>query len=119
MFLILRSAPEGRVSKDARLWRRRYRECTAFSAALAACCIIAAPAAAHGFGQRYDLPLPLSLYLFGTAAAVILSFVVVALFARHAPGARGYPRVDRLARVRFQVADQAGHPFFGGVCLRH
>src|SRR5271163_1240286 len=94
MFLILRSAPEGRVSKDARLWRRRYRECTAFSAALAACCIIAAPAAAHGFGQRYDLPLPLSLYLFGTAAAVILSFVVVALFARHAPGARGYPRVD-------------------------
>src|SRR6266403_1200022 len=54
----------------------------------------AAPAAAHSFGQRYDLPLPLSLYLFGTAAAVVLSFVVVALFARHAPGARGYPRID-------------------------
>ena len=32
---------------------------------------------------------------------------------------RGYPGVDRLARVRFQVADQAGHPLFGGVCLRH
>ena len=29
-----------------------------------------APAYAHGFGQRYDLPLPLSLYLFGAAAAV-------------------------------------------------
>src|SRR5271169_2919593 len=52
------------------------------------------PAAAHGFGQRYDLPLPLSLYLFGTAAAVILSFVVVGLFARHTPGARSYPRID-------------------------
>src|SRR5947209_20289696 len=32
----------------------------------------AAPAEAHGFGQRYDLPLPLSFYLFGTAAAVVL-----------------------------------------------
>jgi hypothetical protein len=52
------------------------------------------PAQAHGFGQRYDLPLPLSLYLFGTAAAVVLSFVIVGLFARHAPGVRGYPRLD-------------------------
>src|SRR5438270_7026876 len=84
MFLDLSSAPKGRVSTDARL----------LGAALAACCMMASPAAAHGFGQRYDLPLPLSLYLFGTAAAVVLSFVVVALFARHTPGARGYPRID-------------------------
>src|SRR5205809_373595 len=87
MLLIRRSVPEGRVSKDA--WQR-----VALGAALAACCTAVSPAAAHGFGQRYDLPLPLSLYLFGTAAAVVLSFVVVALFARHAPGARGYPRID-------------------------
>src|SRR5438067_4247251 len=93
MSLILRSAPEGRVSKDAPRWCRLYKT----SAALAACCAFAAPAWAHGFGQRYDLPLPLSLYLFGTAAAVILSFVVVGLFARHTPGARGYPRIDLLA----------------------
>lgn len=39
-------------------------------------------AAAHGFGQRYDLPVPLSLYLAGAAAAVILSFVIMAAFAR-------------------------------------
>src|SRR6516162_4687559 len=51
------------------------------------------PAGAHGFGQRYDLPLPLSLYLFGAAAVVVLSFVVVGLFARHTPGALGYPRI--------------------------
>ena len=26
---------------------------------------------AHGFGQRYDLPVPLSLYLTGAAAVVL------------------------------------------------
>jgi hypothetical protein len=52
------------------------------------------PASAHGFGQRYDLPLPLSLYLFGAAAAVVFSFVVVGLFVRSTPPARAYSRVD-------------------------
>src|SRR5713101_138019 len=92
MFLILRSAPEGRVSKDAQLSRRRSKGGIALG--FAGCFALAGPAGAHGFGQRYDLPLPLSLYLLGTAAAVILSFVVVGLFARHTPGARGYPRSD-------------------------
>jgi hypothetical protein len=40
------------------------------------------PASAHGFGRRYELPLPLSLYLFGAAAVVALSFVVFGLFVR-------------------------------------
>lgn len=52
------------------------------------------PAGAHGFGQRYDLPLPLSFYLFGGAAAVVLSFVVVGLFVGGTPPARAYSRVD-------------------------
>ena len=94
MLLILRSAPKGRVSKDARPRGRRYEKGIALTAALVGFCTIVPPAAAHGFGQRYDLPLPLSLYLFGTAAAVVLSFVVVALFARHTPGGRGYPRIN-------------------------
>jgi hypothetical protein len=73
------------------------RPVVVFGAALLGFWVLAVPAWAHGFGQRYDLPLPLSLYLLGTAAAVILSFVVVGLFARHTPGARGYPRIDLLA----------------------
>ena len=33
---------------------------------------VARPAFAHGFGQSYDLPLQLWLYLYGAAAVVIL-----------------------------------------------
>jgi hypothetical protein len=65
--------------------------------AAVATCGAATPAGAHGFGQRYDLPLPLSLYLLGTAAAVVFSFVVVGLFMRRAPLRRDYPHVDLLA----------------------
>src|SRR5260370_14121134 len=77
--------------------RRSSRRILTLVAAVGGLCALAAPAWAHGFAQRYDLPLPLSLYLFGTAAAVIVSFVVVGIFARHTPGARGYPRIDLLA----------------------
>jgi len=42
------------------------------------------PAAAHGFGQRYDLPLPFSFYLVGAAAAIAATFVLVAWFVRQA-----------------------------------
>jgi hypothetical protein len=54
----------------------------------------ATPASAHGFGQRYDLPIPLSFYLVGVAAAVVVSFIIVGLFVRDSPPLRTYPRVD-------------------------
>src|SRR6266852_6181578 len=63
---------------------------------IAGACAFWAPAYAHGFGQRYDLPLPLSLYLAGAAAAVVVSFVIVGLFVRHVPKLP-YPRIDLLA----------------------
>jgi hypothetical protein len=100
MALILRSALKGRVSKDAPLGYRWYQRGVALGAALAGFRLSPVPAEAHGFGQRYDLPLPLWLYLFGTAAAVVLSFVVVGLFARHTTVARSYPRLD-LGAFRF------------------
>lgn len=37
---------------------------------------------AHGFGQRYDLPIPLSFYIWSAGATVALSFVGFALFLR-------------------------------------
>ena len=51
---------------------------------------------AHGFGDRYDLPVPLSLWVGGAAVAVILSFVVIGLFVRHPTVVEGYPRVNLL-----------------------
>src|SRR6516162_5116521 len=59
---------------------------------LAAASLLATPAAAHGFGQRYDLPLPLSLYLFGAAAAVVVSFIIVGLFVRGGASRSGFDR---------------------------
>lgn len=53
------------------------------------CVFAAASAQAHGFGQRYDLPIPLSFYVFGAGATVALSFVMAAIFLRtpDVPGA--------------------------------
>jgi hypothetical protein len=50
----------------------------------------------HGFGVRYDLPIPLPLYLGAAAAVVVLSFVVVAIFASDKLGsaATHYPRAE-------------------------
>jgi hypothetical protein len=54
------------------------------------------PAGAHGFGQRYDLPVPLWLWITGAAAAVILSFVIVGFFVRRKPRVPGESRVNLL-----------------------
>ena len=44
-------------------------------------------AAAHGIGDRYDLPAPLAHFIAGAAATVALSFLVTALVARGRAGA--------------------------------
>ncbi|HIF09059.1 MAG TPA: hypothetical protein EYQ81_03920 [Sneathiellales bacterium] len=44
--------------------------------------LAASPASAHAFGTRYDLPIPLGIYLAGAGAAVLLSFIVMARFLR-------------------------------------
>jgi hypothetical protein len=49
------------------------------------------PASAHGFGQRYDLPIPLSFYLWGGGAVVAISFGILALFLSNDWAARPLP----------------------------
>jgi hypothetical protein len=66
---------------------------------LAAVTLAARPAWAHGFGQRYDLPVPLALWVTAAAAAVAFSFVMMGIFVRAAPAGRpSYPRLDLLHR---------------------
>jgi hypothetical protein len=51
-------------------------------ALLAVQMLVVGTAAAHGFGQRYDLPVPLWLYLTGAGATVAVSFALMAWFGR-------------------------------------
>ena len=48
----------------------------------------------HGFGLRYDLPASLAIYLFAAGGVVLISFVLVVLFAGDQVGAKAieYPR---------------------------
>ena len=57
------------------------------------------PAAAHGFGALYNLPVPFWLYGWGAAAAVIVSFMVACLFLTGS-GASKPPR-------QFDLSDSA------------
>ena len=63
----------------------------AVTAALAPATVLA-----HGFGERYDLPVPLDYFLIGAAAAVALSFVVIGLFVQRQPSVSRYPRFNLL-----------------------
>ena len=58
--------------------------------------LVAGPAYAHGFGDRYDLPVPLNLFLVGAAATVAFSFVVIGLFVRVHQRSFRYPTYNLL-----------------------
>lgn len=73
---------------------RRFVVIAAFAVALVG--LGARPLYAHGFGERYDLPVPLDYFLVGAAATVALSFVVIGFFVRRRSSAFGYPRYDLL-----------------------
>ena len=54
------------------------------------------PVVAHAFGTRYDLPVPLWLFVLGGAAVVFVSFLVVLPTAVRPPTATGPPLRDRV-----------------------
>jgi hypothetical protein len=60
--------------------------------------VAAAPAGAHGFGQRFDLPLPLWLWLAGAGASIVATFVVAALFLGERSPGRNISREFALPR---------------------
>jgi hypothetical protein len=69
----------------------------------------------HGFGQRYDLPISLALYLYAAAGVVVISFVLVVLFTGDQVGAKAlqYPR--RPAPMLASIARTPWPRIAGGV----
>lgn len=51
---------------------------------------------AHSIDERYDLPAPLAYFIAGATAAVAVSFMIAAVFARAAPGNPPPPRPIRV-----------------------
>lgn len=65
------------------------------------------PVLAHAFGERYELPLPLSLFLSGAGVTVLLTFAVLAVTRRRSP---------RLAAGRVPGLNRGGPS--GGIARR-
>jgi hypothetical protein len=61
-------------------------------------------ALAHGFGERYELPLPLALFLGASGLVVLASFAAMALFFRSGSDLSRSPRV----RLAFLPSPAAG-----------
>ena len=57
---------------------------------------------AHGFGDRYDLPVPLNWYLFGAGTVVTLSFLFVSVFVRIASEKRRFYSLSLGGSLPFQ-----------------
>lgn len=89
------------MGRTLRTWHR---------AAGAAVLLLGSPAAAlaHGFEKRYDLPIPLDMFLLGAGSAVVLSFAVMGLFLRSGRGHFAYPRYDLLRLGLFRLLARPG-----------
>jgi hypothetical protein len=84
------------------------------SAAVTAVLLAPLDSFAHGIGERYDLPVPLPVWLTGAAIAVLASFVVAAVavrrtpsFEHEQPGRPTYHACRPLDRLR-QIAQVCG-----------
>ena len=84
------------------------------AATVGALALTVSPVAAHAFGQRYDLPIPLNYFLVGAVATVFLSFVLIGLFVQRHPGKFGYPRLD-LLRASLKLDMRIGTILFSSI----
>ena len=66
-----------------------------------------APALAHGFGQRFDLPVPTWLWIVGAGATIVLSFLMMALFVKQPGIPFDYQRLNLL---RWSIFRAVAHP---------
>ncbi len=69
----------------------------------------------HGFGQRFDLSVPLYLYLFAAGGVVFLSFVLIVLFAGDTTGAKAIDYLRWEARWLLAAARSRWPRLVGGI----
>jgi hypothetical protein len=62
-----------------------------FALALSLTALLPEVASAHSFGTIYNLPVPFWMYLYGGAAAIALSFLIIGYFITTKPDNSAYP----------------------------
>ncbi len=93
--------------------RNTHRKNYLTAAGLVSAVAFAGATHAHGFGQRYDLPVPLWLYLTGAGAAVGVSFLVMVLFYRGSSQPDTCPRINLLT---WRIGRVLAHPLMLSIC---
>ena len=63
------------------------------------------PVLAHGFGERYDLPLPLWFYVIGGGSVVLSSFFAIGFFIRKRDISSHYPTGNFLPKLNDSKTD--------------
>ena len=101
-----------KADRNSRRWRLPLKILAA--ASVGALALTVSPVAAHAFGQRYDLPIPLNYFLVGAVATVFLSFVLIGLFVQRQPERFSYPRLD-LLRTSLKLDIQIGTILFSSI----
>src|SRR5262249_25829568 len=91
---IHRGDPGGQVTEMRRLSR--------LGLAATPLLLVAGPAAAHGFRQRFHLPLPPTSCVVGAGLTIVFTFVVMVLFGGEQVTAGGYPRFNLLRLPPFR-----------------
>ena len=85
--------------------------------ALTGLTILIPTVSAHGFGERYDLPVPLNYFIVGASATVALSFVVIGWFIRQGGNTSEYPRLNLWKSFYFRVLGRCFSIFAGMVSV--
>ena len=67
---------------------------------VAVCALLPCAASAHSFGKIYNLPVPIWMYLYGAAAALLVSFLIVGYFVNVASVSSNF-RTRRLDHIAF------------------
>ena len=70
------------------------RKVVAILAGLTPFFIAPQPVSAHSFGKLYNLPVPFWMYLYGGAAAILVSFLIIGYFFNRTSKDISYPKVD-------------------------